>query len=372
MTNKHTKYFTSESVSAGHPDKMADLISDSVLDYVLARYPNGRVACETMLTANNVYVAGEITTSADLSGLESLVYGIIRGIDKPYADAVNIVIDIDKQSQEIANGVDVGGAGDQGLMFGYATNETPSLMPLPITVANELITALDMLRSYEPRLLADAKTQVTVTDNNDIDTIVVSTRHTDDLTIKDVRERVKPVINDVLQRYGTSVDNVKLYVNPAGSFTVGGAVADVGLTGRKIIVDTYGGIARHGGGAFSGKDATKVDRSGAYLARYIAKNIVAAELANKCEVQVAYAIGVAEPVSVRVDTFGTSGVAECTIEKAVREVFDMTPQGIIKSLDLRKPIYASTAVGGHFGRDGFTWEKTDKVSELLKAVSTAD
>lgn len=359
------KYFTSESVSGGHPDKMADLISDSVLDYVLARDPNGRVACETMLTSNNVYVAGEITTSADLGGLESVVYEIIHEIDRPYADAVKVVIDIDKQSQEIADGVVTGGAGDQGLMFGYASNETPSFMPLPITVANELISALDDLRTVEPRLLADAKTQVTVTDKGVIDTVVVSIRHTDGLAVEDVRERVKPFVDLVIRRYGTTVDDITLHINPAGPFTVGGPTADVGLTGRKIIVDTYGGVARHGGGAFSGKDATKVDRSGAYMARYIAKNVVASGLACKCEVQIAYAIGVAEPVSLRIDTFGTACVSESAIERAISETFDMTPRGIIDELQLARPIYAQTAVGGHFGRKEFSWEQTPRVSELL-------
>ena len=358
-----TKLFTSESVSAGHPDKMADLVSDSVLDAVLTQDPYGRVACETLLTARGVVLAGEVSTSASID-YEDVARTVIRRIDPEYEAQASFTNHIVTQSSEIANGVDVGGAGDQGLMFGYATNETSSYMPKPITIANEIIAELDALRAVDERFLADAKSQVTVADDGRIHAVVISTRHVETISLTEVREIVKSVVDSVLERYGSSVKDVELYVNPAGSFTLGGPLADAGLTGRKIIVDTYGGMARHGGGAFSGKDATKVDRSGAYMARYIAKNVVAAGLADKCEVQIAYAIGVVEPVSVRVDTLGTAKVNEQAIERAISDTFDMTPQGIIHTLDLREPIFAKTAAGGHFGREGFAWERADKINEL--------
>lgn len=361
------KLFTSESVSAGHPDKMADLVSDSVLDAVLAADPYGRVACETMLTAKGIVLAGEISTRANID-YEAVARRAIRRIDPLYEEQASFTDHIVEQSPEIAQGVDLGGAGDQGTMFGYATNETPTYMPKPVAIANEIILALDMLQAHDERFLADAKSQVTVDDNGNIRAVVVSTRHTPSITLADVRCIIKHVVVDILKRYDTSVSDIDLYVNPAGEFTLGGPMADTGLTGRKIIVDTYGGMARHGGGAFSGKDATKVDRSGAYMARYIAKNVVSGGLADKCEIQLAYAIGVAEPVSVRVDTFGTAKIDERAIERAIRKVFDMTPLGIIKALDLRKPIFAKTAVGGHFGRDEFAWEKTDKTKDLMEAT----
>src|SRR5699024_8486809 len=307
-----TKLFTSESVSAGHPDKMADLVSDSVLDAVLTQDPYGRVACETLLTAKGIVLAGEVSTSASID-YEDVARTAIRRIDPEYEAQATLTNHIVTQSAEIANGVDIGGAGDQGLMFGYATNETPERMPLPIALANRLIRRLDDITTRNSLLLADAKSQVTVEYDGDmpkrVDTVVISVRHREELALEAVRcevtERViKPVLGDLLD------DNTEVYVNPAGTFTLGGPLADSGLTGRKIIVDTYGGMARHGGGAFSGKDATKVDRSGAYMARYIAKNVVAADLADKCEVQIAYAIGVVKPVSVRVDTFGTAKVDE--------------------------------------------------------------
>ena len=362
--------FTSESVSAGHPDKMADLVSDSILDATLAQDPNARVACETLLSAKGITLAGEITAAAKVD-YEAVARRVISEIDPGYEAQATFTNHIVEQSLDIASGIVDGGAGDQGMMFGYATNETDELMPLPITVANEIIRALDMLQVHDSRFLADAKSQVTVDGNGNIHAVVVSSRHTSSIALDDVRRIIKHVVDDVLKRYGTSADNIALFINPAGKFVLGGPLADTGLTGRKIIVDTYGGMARHGGGAFSGKDATKVDRSGAYMARYIAKNVVAAGLADKCEVQLAYAIGVAEPVSVRVDTFGTSVTAkidEREIERAIREVFDLTPLGIIKALDLRKPIFAKTAVGGHFGRSDFAWEKTDKINDLLEAV----
>lgn len=366
-----TKLFTSESVGAGHPDKMADTISDAVLDYVLERDKDGRVACEVMLTATTALISGEITTTADLSGLSDLVYDTLSEIDKPYADATNIVIDINKQSPEIAAGVDTGGAGDQGLMFGYATNETPELMPMPITIAHAIIREVE--RYAPPCILSDVKSQVTIKyDENDspiaVDTVVVSARHTEDTTLATVRALLDPIVRKVVTDYLPTFE-YRLLINPAGTFVLGGPLADVGLTGRKIIVDTYGGFARHGGGAFSGKDSTKVDRSAAYMARYIAQTVVRAGLADKCEVQLAYAIGVAEPVSVRVDTFGTNKrYNEWAIEDAVKLAFDMTPKGITDELSLRQPIFKTTATGGHFGRSEFPWESDRRVQDLINAL----
>lgn len=360
--------FTSESVSVGHPDKMADLISDSILDAVLLQDPNARVACETLLSAKGITLAGEVTSTATVNH-EEVARKVIRNIDPEYEAQASFASHTVEQSPDIATGVADGGAGDQGMMFGYATNETDELMPLPITVANNIIRALDDVRLQEPRLLADAKSQVTINNRGEITDVVVSTRHTVDISLDEVRRVVSALLDDILSNYRTNIiSDVNYLINPAGKFVIGGPLADTGLTGRKIIVDTYGGMARHGGGAFSGKDATKVDRSGAYMARYVAKNVVAAGLADKCEIQLAYAIGVAEPVSVRVDTFGTAKIDERVIERAIREVFDLTPLGIIKALDLRKPIFAKTAVGGHFGRDEFAWEKTDKINDLLEAI----
>lgn len=365
-----TKLFTSESVGAGHPDKMADTISDAVLDYVMANDKNGRVACEVMLTATTALISGEITTTVDLSGIKALVYDTINTVDAEYAAKVNIVIDINAQSPEIANGVDTGGAGDQGLMFGYATNETPELMPLPITIAHAIIRELE--RRKPAGILADVKSQVTVKyDENDVpigvDTVIVSARHTADTTLERVEDIIAPIVAEVVSRY-LPTNGLRILINPAGTFVVGGPHADVGLTGRKIIVDTYGGYARHGGGAFSGKDSTKVDRSAAYMARYIAQTLVRAGLADKCEIQLAYAIGVAEPVSVRVDTFGTGLKSDTELAEIVRKVFDMTPAGITKELDLRRPIYKRTATGGHFGRKEFPWESDKRVKDVLEAV----
>lgn len=359
--------FTSESVSVGHPDKMADLVSDSILDAVLTQDPNARVACETLLSAKGIALAGEISANAKVD-YEAIARRAISEIDPEYEAQASFTNHIVSQSPDIAEGVADGGAGDQGMMFGYATSETDEFMPLPIALAHRIIRRLDSVNI--PYLKADAKTQVTVDYSGDkprVDTVVLSARHNAGIDLADL---YIDLLTEVLapELHGYVDGDTVAHINPAGKFVLGGPLADAGLTGRKIIVDTYGGMARHGGGAFSGKDATKVDRSGAYMARYTAKNVVAAGLADKCEIQLAYAIGVAEPVSVRVDTFSTAKADERAIERAIREVFDLTPLGIIKALDLRKPIFAKTAVGGHFGRDEFTWEKTDKINDLLEAI----
>ncbi|TCK60721.1 methionine adenosyltransferase [Seleniivibrio woodruffii] len=378
MNNK--KYlFTSESVSEGHPDKIADQISDAILDAMLADDPNSRVACETLVTTGLAVISGEVTTNTYVD-IQSTVRETIRQIGYTRAkfgfdaDTCGIIITLNKQSPDIAMGVDTGGAGDQGLMFGYACDETPELMPMPIMLAHKITKKLSEVRksgelSY---LRPDSKSQVTIEYDGftplRVDTVVVSSQHSEDIKMdtlkRDIIEKViKPVIpSDMLD------DNCKYHINPTGRFVIGGPMGDCGLTGRKIIVDTYGGMGRHGGGAFSGKDPSKVDRSAAYAARWVAKNIVAAGLAKRCEIQVAYAIGVAEPVSVMVNTFGTSEVDEKLIEKAVKEVFDLTPKGIMSALDLRKPIYRKTAAYGHFGRNEFSWEQTDKVDALLAAI----
>lgn len=390
--------FTSESVSEGHPDKIADQISDAILDAILAKDPNGRVACETTVTTGLVLVVGEISTLAYVD-IQSIVRKTINeiGYNRPELgfDASNcaILVDIDEQSSDIAGGVDNSlevrsgnkgddrlnqiGAGDQGLMFGFAIKETPELMPLPISLAHKIMRKTADLRKNGtlPWLRPDAKAQVTVEYDKDnkpkrIDTIVVSTQ-TDDVVSND--EIQNSIINDVIkkvipERYLD--ENTKYLINPSGRFVIGGPKGDSGLTGRKIIVDTYGGYARHGGGAFSGKDLTKVDRSASYAARYVAKNIVAAGLAYRCEIQLAYAIGVAHPVSIMIDTAGTGVVDESLLVQAVREIFDLRPAGIIKMLDLNRPIYKKTAAYGHFGRTDIDlpWEHTDKVSELLDYV----
>lgn len=362
--------FTSESVSAGHPDKMADLVSDSILDAVLAQDPNARVACETLLSANGITLAGEITTSADID-YEAVARRVIGEINPEYVAQASFTNHIVSQSPDIASGIADGGAGDQGLMFGYSTNQTSERLPLPIALANRLIRRLDAIKNDTLTYLkADAKSQVTVAYDEDgkpsrVDTVVISTRHDEGTSLETLRFDVlnyviKPALGDLYD------DSTTVHINPAGSFVLGGPLADAGLTGRKIIVDTYGGYARHGGGAFSGKDATKVDRSGAYMARYIANHVIEAEWASEVEVQLAYAIGVAEPVSVRVDTFGTETVDSAIIERAIRDTFDMTPRGIIEELQLTRPIYAQTAVGGHFGRNEFTWEHTPRVAELIE------
>ena len=378
-TGRHL--FTSESVTEGHPDKMADQISDTVLDAVLKDDPMGRVACETMITTGLVVLAGEISTKANLD-IQSLVRETVRDVGYTRAkygfdcDTCAVVAALDRQSGDIAMGVDTGGAGDQGLMFGYACNETPELMPMPIQLSHGLVQALSRTRREGKLdyLRPDGKSQVTIEYDGGkpqrIEAVVVSTQHAEEVTTEQIREDlIAHVIRPVLPENMMDKDT-KIYVNPTGRFVTGGPQGDCGLTGRKIIVDTYGGMARHGGGAFSGKDPTKVDRSASYMARYIAKNIVAAKLADRAEVQLAYAIGVAEPVSVMVDTFGTSTKSETDIERAVRDTFQLTPKAIIESLDLRRPVFRATAAFGHFGRsgDGFTWERTDKADALTAAT----
>lgn len=389
------KLFTSESVSAGHPDKIADQISDAILDAILAKDPYARVACETSVTTGLVLVFGEITTTAYVD-IQKVVRETIKGIGYTRAkygfdgDTCAVMVAIDEQSPDIAQGVDASlekregshdqedlGAGDQGLMFGYANNETPELMPLPIALSHRIMQKLGELRINETLnyLRPDAKSQVTVEYDEAgnparVDTIVVSTQHDENVTLETIVEDVKRLVIAEVIPSQLIDEETKYFINPTGRFVIGGPQGDSGLTGRKIIVDTYGGYARHGGGAFSGKDATKVDRSASYAARYIAKNIVAAKLADKCEVQLAYAIGVAQPVSISVETFGTSTVAESALIDAIRENFNLSPVGIIEMLDLRRPIYQKTAAYGHFGREDadFTWEKLDKVSALKTSL----
>lgn len=371
--------FTSESVTEGHPDKMADQISDAILDKIFDSDPKSRVACETLLTTGLVIVAGEITTTAQFDAVD-VVRNTVKDIG--YTDArfgfdyktCGVIVALDKQSPDIAMGVDKEGAGDQGMMFGFAIKETKELMPLPISLANKLALKLSQVRKNKTldQILPDGKSQVSVeyVDNKPkrIEAIVISTQHLDTIEVKDLRPLIiEKVIKPVIPTNMID-DNTKIYVNPTGRFVVGGPQGDTGLTGRKIIVDTYGGYSRHGGGAFSGKDPTKVDRSAAYMARYIAKNIVAADLAYKCEVQLAYAIGVAEPVSILTDTFGTGTKSDEDIAKMVRDLFPLTPKGMIEKLKLRRPIYKRTAAYGHFGREDqdFEWEKTDLVSQIKK------
>lgn len=376
--------FTSESVTEGHPDKIADQISDAVLDAILEQDPTARVACETLVTTGLAVVAGEITTTATINfpdiirqtikdiGYDNAIYGY----DSNTCAVINAV---GTQSPDIAQGVDTGGAGDQGLMFGFACNETEELMPLPIQLAHNLTRKLsEARRSGElPYLRPDGKSQVTVEYRDGkpfrVEAVVVSTQHAEEVETEQLRKDVLEKIIKTTVPANLLDADTKYHINPTGRFVVGGPMGDAGVTGRKIIVDTYGGYAPHGGGAFSGKDPTKVDRSAAYMARYIAKNIVAAGLAEKCTVQLAYAIGVAEPVSVRVDTHGTGRVDEDKLSEVVRKNFELTPKGIIETLDLRRPIFKATAKFGHFGRtnDEFTWEKTDKADALLNALSNA-
>ncbi len=374
--------FTSESVTEGHPDKIADQISDAILDSILEKDPTARVACETLVTTGLAVIAGEITTSAEVN-YQKIVRETINDIG--YNDALygydcktcSVLNALGTQSPDIAQGVDTGGAGDQGLMFGFACNETPELMPLPIQLAHNLTRKLsEVRRSGElPYLRPDGKSQVTIEYRDGkpfrVEAVVISSQHADDVETEQIRE-------DILEKVIKSTisadlldENTKYHINPTGRFVTGGPMGDAGVTGRKIIVDTYGGYAPHGGGAFSGKDPTKVDRSAAYMARYIAKNIVAAGLADKCTVQLAYAIGVAEPVSVRVDTHGTGRFDEDQLAETVRKNFELTPKGIIEMLDLRRPIFKATAKFGHFGRTNneFTWEKTDKADALLGAMT---
>lgn len=379
-----THLFTSESVSEGHPDKIADQISDAVLDAILTQDPRARVACETFVKTGMVLVGGEVTTSAWVD-IEEITRKTVKEIGYTHsdmgfdADSCAVLNAIGKQSPDINQGVDRSspeeqGAGDQGLMFGYASNETDVLMPAPITYAHRLVKRQAEVRKNGTLswLRPDAKSQVTfIYENNQpvgIDAVVLSTQHCDSISTADLREAVmEEIIKPVLPEKWLTA-KTKFFINPTGRFVIGGPMGDCGLTGRKIIVDTYGGMARHGGGAFSGKDPSKVDRSAAYAGRYVAKNIVAAGLADKCEIQVSYAIGVAEPTSINIETFGTGKVSEATLIELIRAHFDLRPYGLIKMLDLERPIYQATAAYGHFGREEFPWEKTDK-SEALKAAA---
>jgi S-adenosylmethionine synthetase len=374
-------FFTSESVSQGHPDKVSDQVSDGILDAILEQDPMSRVACETLCTTDLVVLAGEITTKAKVDYV-GVTRRVIRDIGYTSddigfnADSCRIFVALHSQSPDIAQGVDKDGAGDQGLMFGYACNQTEELMPVPIAFAHRLINRLTEVRKegLVNWLRPDSKSQVTVEYDGAtpvrVDAIVISTQHAEKVTQKEITNFVKKEVIGKVIPAELLDSKTKYHINPTGRFVVGGPHGDTGLTGRKIIVDTYGGWGRHGGGAFSGKDATKVDRSAAYMGRYVAKNIVAAGLADQCEVQLAYAIGVADPVSIRVDTFGTAKIAESRIEELVREHFPLTPKGIIEHLKLRRPVFLKTAEGGHFGRSGatFTWEATDKAKVLKKAA----
>jgi S-adenosylmethionine synthetase len=374
--------FTSESVTEGHPDKISDQISDAILDAILAQDPTARVACETLVTTGLAVVAGEITTTANINHqriirdtINEIGYNDARfGYDGNTCSVINA---LGTQSPDIAQGVDTGGAGDQGLMFGFACNETPELMPMPIQLAHNLTKKLSEVRRNGklPYLRPDGKSQVSVEYRDGkpfrVDAVVISSQHAEDVTNDQLHSEIMEHVIKTVVPASLLDANTKYHINPTGKFVVGGPMGDAGLTGRKIIVDTYGGYAPHGGGAFSGKDPTKVDRSAAYMARYIAKNIVAAGLADKVTVQLAYAIGVAEPVSVLIDTHETGKFDETKLSEAVRKNFSLTPKGIIEMLDLRRPIYKATAAFGHFGRDGFSWEKTDKADALLGSLSEA-
>ena len=375
-------FFTSESVSMGHPDKVSDQVSDGILDALLEQDPMSRVACETLCTTDLVVLAGEITTSAKVDYV-AVARKVIRDIGYTSddigfnADSCRIFLALHSQSGDIAQGIDRDGAGDQGLMFGYACNQTEELMPVPIAYAHRLINRLTEVRQkgVVNWLRPDSKSQVTVEYDGQkpvrVEAIVISTQHAENVTQEEISAFIKKEVIGHVIPANMLDSNTKYHINPTGRFVIGGPHGDTGLTGRKIIVDTYGGWGRHGGGAFSGKDATKVDRSAAYMGRYVAKNIVAAGLADQCEVQLAYAIGVADPVSIRVDTFGSGKIAEAKIEKLVRDHFPLTPKGIIEHLKLRRPVFLKTAEGGHFGRsgDGFTWEATDKADALRKAAN---
>jgi S-adenosylmethionine synthetase len=373
-------FFTSESVTEGHPDKIADQISDSILDAILAQDRSARVACETMVTTGLAFVAGEISTTCYVH-IPDIVRETIKNIGYTRAkygfdyETCSVITSIDQQSSDIAMGVDTGGAGDQGLMFGFACDETEELMPLPIMLAHKIAMRLAEVRKNDvlPYLRPDGKSQVTIEYKDGrphrIDTIVVSSQHSPDVHLKDLKEDIiEKVVKPIVPKALLDEEKVKYYINPTGRFVVGGPMGDTGLTGRKIIVDSYGGVGSHGGGCFSGKDPTKVDRSGAYVSRYIAKNIVAAGIAEKVEVQLAYAIGVPEPVSILVDTYKTGKIEDAKIVSLIRKNFDLTPKGIIEKLDLRRPIYKKTAAYGHFGKNDpdLTWETTDKAATLKK------
>ena len=380
MANPEPLLFTSESVTEGHPDKIADQISDAILDAALAGDPLSRVACETLVTTGLIVVAGEITTRASLD-LQRIARATVRSIGYDHSDqgfdanTAAVVVTLDRQSPDIAQGVDLGGAGDQGIMFGYASNETPDYMPAPIHYAHALARRLTEVRKDGrlPWLRPDGKSQVTLEYRGGkvarVHTVVISAQHDEAVDNAEIRRAIiAEVILPALPPELLDRDTI-FHVNPTGRFVLGGPAGDTGLTGRKIIVDTYGGAGRHGGGAFSGKDPSKVDRSAAYAARHIAKNLVAAGLADRVEIQLAYAIGVAEPVSIAVETFGTGRVPDLDLVRAIRQVFDLTPAGIIAALGLRLPIYQATAAYGHFGRPEFSWERIDRVDQLLAAIS---
>ncbi|MCI0527197.1 MAG: methionine adenosyltransferase [Nitrospira sp.] len=375
-------FFTSESVTEGHPDKVSDQISDAILDAIIAQDPTCRVACETLVTTGLAFVAGEITTSCYVE-IPDIVRETIKEIGYTRAkygfdwETCSVITAIHSQSPDIAMGVDIGGAGDQGLMFGYASNETPELMPMPILLAHKITRRLTEMRKKDilPYLRPDGKSQVTIEYRDSkpvrVTTVVVSSQHSPDVSLKELKEDiVEKVIKPVIPPEILDEENIIYHINPTGRFVVGGPQGDTGVTGRKIIVDTYGGVGSHGGGAFSGKDPTKVDRSASYMARYIAKNLVAAGVADKCEVQLAYAIGVPDPVSILIDTHQTGKISQDKLVKLVRDHFPMTPKGMIEHLKLRRPIYKKTAAYGHFGRNEpeFTWERTDMAEALRKAA----